>query len=108
MNFEKNIFELRLNDIGIAAAQKFVRMTKWVLILVILQSLLSLGEAIVSLIVLWPGRSNYLHLSLFTKIFPFYTLLICISAIFQVYYYRKAGVKLSFSIDQNDEMEFNN
>ena len=103
-----SLFDIGLNQEGIAAIKKFAKAAKWVMLLIILISLISLTETFTAYFI--TDEKYYIgnRLLMFQRrIYPYYTFVYCFLAYVQAYNYVKTGKRLSSAIDNNDEMTFN-
>jgi len=107
-NESNNLFDIRLNHEGVTAIKKFAKIAKWVMLLIILFSLISVTDSFASYFLTNRKYSfgNKLVL-LQSRIYPYYTLIYCGLAVIQTFNYLKVARNLSAAINNNDEIIFN-
>ncbi|MES1222911.1 MAG: hypothetical protein ABUT20_45890 [Bacteroidota bacterium] len=103
-----SLFEVRLNQKGIDSIRKFVKIAKWIMLLIIIGSFVSLTDAFVNYY-LAKGRTFYGNrLALYLNgIYPFLVVVYFFLTYIQSYNFLKTARHLSAAIDNNNEESFN-
>jgi hypothetical protein len=105
-----DLFELRLNSSGVQSILRFAKMAKWVMGLMLAMALIELTSSVISTVLFELEIYQYdgkILADIFSRVYPFYTIIYVILALIQTRFYVSAARRLSRSIKNHDTDMFN-